>query len=119
MPSTLKSSLKSLSVSIKNNLLFSLFFTYHIDTLCVYHRCKLFYKKENEFKEKGVGTLHLKLVSEGKLQLLVRADTNLGKTHSCSNEHRILFLFQHKNDGVETFSLCQKLKTALVHFLFP
>ncbi|XP_060759088.1 nuclear pore complex protein Nup50 isoform X2 [Neoarius graeffei] len=41
-------------------------------------KCKLFYKKENEFKEKGVGTLHLKLVSEGRLQLLVRADTNLG-----------------------------------------
>ncbi|KAK3518055.1 hypothetical protein QTP70_033277 [Hemibagrus guttatus] len=41
-------------------------------------KCKLFYKKENEFKEKGVGTLHLKLASEGKLQLLVRADTNLG-----------------------------------------
>ncbi|XP_053506558.1 nuclear pore complex protein Nup50 isoform X2 [Ictalurus furcatus] len=41
-------------------------------------KCKLFYKKESEFKEKGVGTLHLKLVSEGKLQLLVRADTNLG-----------------------------------------
>ncbi|XP_035383759.1 nuclear pore complex protein Nup50 isoform X1 [Electrophorus electricus] len=41
-------------------------------------KCKLFYKKDGEFKEKGVGTLHLKLVSEGKLQLLVRADTNLG-----------------------------------------
>ncbi|XP_030629630.1 nuclear pore complex protein Nup50 [Chanos chanos] len=41
-------------------------------------KCKLFYKKENEFKEKGVGTLHLKTVAEGKLQLLVRADTNLG-----------------------------------------
>lgn len=41
-------------------------------------KCKLFYKKENEFKEKGVGTLHLKWVSDDKLQLLVRADTNLG-----------------------------------------
>ncbi|XP_076860948.1 nuclear pore complex protein Nup50 [Brachyhypopomus gauderio] len=41
-------------------------------------KCKLFYKKESEFKEKGVGTLHLKLVADGKLQLLVRADTNLG-----------------------------------------
>ncbi|XP_041112950.1 nuclear pore complex protein Nup50-like isoform X2 [Polyodon spathula] len=41
-------------------------------------KCKLFYKKENEFKEKGVGTLHLKQVSEQKTQLLVRADTNLG-----------------------------------------
>uniref|UniRef100_A0A4W5KAY2 RanBD1 domain-containing protein n=1 Tax=Hucho hucho TaxID=62062 RepID=A0A4W5KAY2_9TELE len=41
-------------------------------------KCKLFYKKETEFKEKGVGTLHLKTTSEGKTQLLVRADTNLG-----------------------------------------
>ncbi|KAL4659347.1 nuclear pore complex protein Nup50-like [Arapaima gigas] len=41
-------------------------------------KCKLFYKKNNEFKEKGVGTLHLKQVAEGKTQLLVRADTNLG-----------------------------------------
>ncbi|XP_051976241.1 nuclear pore complex protein Nup50-like [Xyrauchen texanus] len=41
-------------------------------------KCKLFYKKDSEFKEKGVGTLHLKMASENKLQLLVRADTNLG-----------------------------------------
>lgn len=41
-------------------------------------KCKLFYKKDGEFKEKGVGTLHLKMTTEGKLQLLVRADTNLG-----------------------------------------
>lgn len=42
------------------------------------HRCKLFYKKDNEFKEKGVGTLHLKPTATQKTQLLVRADTNLG-----------------------------------------
>lgn len=41
-------------------------------------RCKLFYKKDNEFKEKGVGTLHLKPTATQKTQLLVRADTNLG-----------------------------------------
>ncbi|KAM4615346.1 nuclear pore complex protein Nup50 isoform 1-T2 [Polymixia lowei] len=41
-------------------------------------KCKLFYKKESEFKEKGVGTLHLKQTSEGKTQMIVRADTNLG-----------------------------------------
>uniref|UniRef100_A0A3P8XVH0 Nuclear pore complex protein Nup50 n=1 Tax=Esox lucius TaxID=8010 RepID=A0A3P8XVH0_ESOLU len=41
-------------------------------------KCKLFYKKDAEFKEKGVGTLHLKTTPEGKIQLLVRADTNLG-----------------------------------------
>ncbi|CAN2391789.1 Ran GTPase binding [Pristimantis euphronides] len=41
-------------------------------------KCKLFYKKENEFKEKGVGTLHLKNLADQKTQLLIRADTNLG-----------------------------------------
>ncbi|XP_023983108.1 nuclear pore complex protein Nup50 [Physeter macrocephalus] len=41
-------------------------------------KCKLFYKKDNEFKEKGVGTLHLKPTANRKTQLLVRADTNLG-----------------------------------------
>lgn len=41
-------------------------------------KCKLFYKKESEFKEKGVGTLHLKETSDGKTQLIIRADTNLG-----------------------------------------
>ncbi|NXD27016.1 NUP50 protein, partial [Spelaeornis formosus] len=41
-------------------------------------KCKLFYKKDNEFKEKGVGTLHLKPTGNEKTQLLVRADTNLG-----------------------------------------
>ncbi|XP_041833238.1 nuclear pore complex protein Nup50 [Melanotaenia boesemani] len=41
-------------------------------------KCKMFYKKESEFKEKGVGTLHLKRSSEGKTQMIIRADTNLG-----------------------------------------
>jgi len=47
-------------------------------------RCKLFYKKDKEFAEKGLGMLYLKKVDaheeEGnaKTQLLVRADTNLG-----------------------------------------
>ncbi|XP_037551863.1 nuclear pore complex protein Nup50 [Nematolebias whitei] len=41
-------------------------------------KCKLFYKKEAEFKEKGVGTLHLKHTADGKTQMIVRADTNLG-----------------------------------------
>ncbi|XP_008053367.1 nuclear pore complex protein Nup50 [Carlito syrichta] len=41
-------------------------------------KCKLFYKKDNEFKEKGIGTLHLKPTANQKTQLLVRADTNLG-----------------------------------------
>ncbi|KAJ7329455.1 hypothetical protein JRQ81_015629 [Phrynocephalus forsythii] len=41
-------------------------------------KCKIFYKKDNEYKEKGVGTLHLKNAGNQKTQLLVRADTNLG-----------------------------------------
>ncbi|KAK2859234.1 hypothetical protein Q5P01_003854 [Channa striata] len=41
-------------------------------------KCKMFYKKDSEFKEKGVGTLHLKQTSEGKTQMIIRADTNLG-----------------------------------------
>nr|XP_046234493.1 nuclear pore complex protein Nup50 [Scatophagus argus]XP_046234495.1 nuclear pore complex protein Nup50 [Scatophagus argus] len=41
-------------------------------------KCKLFYKKDSEFKEKGVGTLHLKHTTEGKTQMIIRADTNLG-----------------------------------------
>ncbi|KAM6895445.1 nuclear pore complex protein Nup50 [Xenentodon cancila] len=41
-------------------------------------KCKLFYKKESEFKEKGVGTLHLKHTADGKTQMIIRADTNLG-----------------------------------------
>lgn len=41
-------------------------------------KCKLFYKKDSEFKEKGVGTLHLKQNDDGKVQMIIRADTNLG-----------------------------------------
>ena len=48
-----------------------------ISILCF--RCKLFYKKEKEFKEKGLGMLHLKKVDGGnKTQMIVRAETNLG-----------------------------------------
>jgi len=41
-------------------------------------KCKLFYKKDGNYVEKGVGMLYLKTVDGGKTQLLVRADTNLG-----------------------------------------
>lgn len=50
------------------------------DVVFFFFRCKLFYKKDSEFKEKGVGTLHLKQTADGKTQLIIRADTNLGKT---------------------------------------
>ena len=41
-------------------------------------KCKLFYKKDGKYTEKGVGMLYLKSVAGNKTQLLVRADTNLG-----------------------------------------
>lgn len=42
-------------------------------------RCKVFVKVDSEFKNRGTGTLYLKNVSESnKVQLIVRADTNLG-----------------------------------------
>ncbi|KFM70641.1 Nuclear pore complex protein Nup50, partial [Stegodyphus mimosarum] len=40
-------------------------------------RCKLFFKKDDNYAEKGIGTLYLKPI-DGKTQLLIRADTNLG-----------------------------------------
>lgn len=44
-------------------------------TICC--RCKLFYQRDGKWNEKGVGFLHLKK-PDGKAQLVVRADTNLG-----------------------------------------
>uniref|UniRef100_A0A0B7A2H5 RanBD1 domain-containing protein n=1 Tax=Arion vulgaris TaxID=1028688 RepID=A0A0B7A2H5_9EUPU len=41
-------------------------------------RCKLYYQKDGQWVDRGVGNLHLKPVSDSKTQLLVRADTNLG-----------------------------------------
>ncbi|XP_070575048.1 nuclear pore complex protein Nup50-like [Ptychodera flava] len=40
-------------------------------------RCKLFVKKDGSFVDKGVGMLHLKRTAN-VLQMLIRADTNLG-----------------------------------------
>lgn len=41
-------------------------------------RCKVFVKKDATYAERGVGTLFIKKVSEGKHQLLVRAETVIG-----------------------------------------
>lgn len=42
-------------------------------------RCKVFVKVDKEFKNRGTGTLYLKSVPDTeKVQLIVRADTNLG-----------------------------------------
>uniref|UniRef100_A0A182YM09 Uncharacterized protein n=1 Tax=Anopheles stephensi TaxID=30069 RepID=A0A182YM09_ANOST len=40
-------------------------------------RCKMYFKVDGSFSDRGVGTLHVKKV-ESKVQLLVRADTSLG-----------------------------------------
>ncbi|XP_058832876.1 nuclear pore complex protein Nup50 [Topomyia yanbarensis] len=40
-------------------------------------RCKLFVKADGKYSDRGVGTLHIKKV-DSKVQVLVRADTNLG-----------------------------------------
>ncbi|XP_072171772.1 nuclear pore complex protein Nup50-like [Diadema setosum] len=40
-------------------------------------RCKVFYKKDGDFKERGVGMLHVK-DNGGSGQILIRADTTLG-----------------------------------------
>ncbi|VDD74002.1 unnamed protein product [Mesocestoides corti] len=41
-------------------------------------RCKLFYKKSDQWTERGLGNLHIIPSGDDKFQLLVRADTNLG-----------------------------------------
>lgn len=41
-------------------------------------RCKVFVKDDGDYKDRGTGTLYLKKVKDDKVQLLVRADTNLG-----------------------------------------
>lgn len=41
-------------------------------------RCKLFYKKADQWTERGLGNLHIIPSDDQKFQLLVRADTNLG-----------------------------------------
>ena len=41
-------------------------------------KCKLFFKRESEWVELGIGMLNLKKL-EGKTQVLVRNDTTLGK----------------------------------------
>ncbi|KAM7540119.1 hypothetical protein Aperf_G00000040430 [Anoplocephala perfoliata] len=41
-------------------------------------RCKLFYKKDDQWVERGLGNLHIIPSGDEKFQLLVRANTNLG-----------------------------------------
>lgn len=41
-------------------------------------RCKLFYQKSGQWIDRGVGNIHLKPTEDGRSQLIIRADTNLG-----------------------------------------
>lgn len=41
-------------------------------------RCKVFVKGAADYVDRGVGTLYIKKVEESKIQMIVRADTNLG-----------------------------------------
>ncbi|XP_046861127.1 nuclear pore complex protein Nup50-like [Xenia sp. Carnegie-2017] len=42
-------------------------------------RCKLFFKKTDDWSELGVGMLSLKKISDEKIQVIIRNDTALGK----------------------------------------
>lgn len=55
-------------------------FTPVVESESIYSkRCKVFVKAGNQFSSRGTGTLYLKSVPENsKVQLIVRADTNLG-----------------------------------------
>lgn len=55
---------------------------YFVPCICFFissRRCKLFYKLDAEWRERGVGNLFIKPTTSEKFQLLIRADTNLGK----------------------------------------
>jgi len=41
-------------------------------------KCKLFYKKGEAYIERGLGYIHLKRMEDGRLQVVIRADTSLG-----------------------------------------
>lgn len=41
-------------------------------------RCKVFVKTGADYADRGVGTLYIKKVEDSKIQMIVRADTNLG-----------------------------------------
>ena len=42
-------------------------------------RCKLFFKRTDDWSELGVGMLSLKKISDEKIQVIIRNDTALGK----------------------------------------
>lgn len=54
-------------------------FTPVVESESIYSiRCKVFVKKDNDYASRGTGTLYLKSVAKGRVQMIVRADTNLG-----------------------------------------
>merc|ERR1711874_82915 len=92
-------------------------------------KCKLFYKKDTKYIEKGLGMLYLKPVDGNKTQLLVRADTNLGNvllnillssqmptTRVGKNNVMIVCVpnppIDPKNDSSEPWPMLLRVKTA-------
>jgi len=90
-------------------------------------RCKLFYKKDAEWRDKGIGNMHLKRISEGKAQLIIRADTNLGNLLLNIQLNKSVPIKQNKNnvtlvcvphpavdsrDPTEPVSMLMRVKTA-------
>lgn len=54
-------------------------FTPVVESESIYSkRCKVFVKSDSDYGNRGTGTLYLKSVQDNKIQLIVRADTNLG-----------------------------------------
>lgn len=54
-------------------------FTPVVEEESIYSKhCKVFVKNNDDYASRGTGTLYLKSVQNGKVQLIVRADTNLG-----------------------------------------
>lgn len=67
--------------SIRYGCVFAPFLKKNLDRTFCNFRCKLFFRKDDKFVEKGVGNLFLKPLDDGKkTQLLIRADTATGET---------------------------------------
>ena len=68
-------------------------------------RCKLFFKKANDWTELGVGMLYLKSLSDGKTQLLVRMETAAGKVLLNISLHKNLPVARVGKNNVSVISI--------------
>jgi nuclear pore complex protein Nup50 len=74
-------------------------------------RCKVFVKSGSDFADRGVGTLYIKKTEQSKIQLIVRADTNLGKKYTLNVNKGLthihdffLIISRFCNDTLRTFN---------------